>query len=252
MDAVALGELASNGHELRFFPGSAKLCYSRGKRGHVKLACPSRPAIAKVLPPSSRSCASAPTRGGLSYADVAKQAVDKVDTLDKDLHHAMQGQMAKFMADQEALLMVFKSDVSKQVVARVNGLEKRLSATKEEVEGIEERLVSLAGLVEGLLSGFETLTKKFELMSESIKPALETTMEDVAELTAHRAKTSERYMRVNRDLAIVEVDLKVALDELRLYDDFEERLAAAREKSWAHYAKEQGSIAYPDSFLSKS
>ncbi|ORZ29300.1 hypothetical protein BCR44DRAFT_45846 [Catenaria anguillulae PL171] len=262
MDAVALGELASNGHELRFFPGSAKLCYSCGERGHVKLACPSQPATAKVLPPSSRSCASAPTRGGFSYADVAKQAVDKVDTLDKDLRGkiddladkimAMQGQMAKFMADQEALLMAFKSDVSKQVVARVDGLEKRLSATKEEVEGIEERLVSLASSVEGLLSGFQTLTKKFELMSDAINPALESTMEDVAELTAHRAKTSERYMRVNHDLAIVEVDLKVALDELRLYDDFEERLAAAREKSWAHQAKAQGSIAYPGLTLNKS
>ncbi|ORZ32579.1 hypothetical protein BCR44DRAFT_1515301 [Catenaria anguillulae PL171] len=92
----------------------------------------------------------------------------------------------------------------------------------------------------------------FELMSESIKPALETTMEDVAELTAHRTKTSERSMRVNRDLAIVKVDLNVALDKLRLYDDFEERLAAAREKSWAHQAKAQGSIAYPGLTLNKS
>ncbi|ORZ09963.1 hypothetical protein BCR44DRAFT_1456659, partial [Catenaria anguillulae PL171] len=193
MDAVALGELASNGHELRFFPGLAKLCYSCGERGHVKLACPSRPAIAKVLPPLSRSCALGANTWWLHYVDVAKQAIDKVDTLNKDLRGkindladkimAMQGQMAKFMADQEALLMAFKSDVSKQVVAQVDGLEKRLLATKEEVEGIEERLGSLAGL--------------FELMSESIKPALETTMED----------TSERYMRVNRDLAIVEVDL---------------------------------------------
>ncbi|ORZ32522.1 hypothetical protein BCR44DRAFT_1440036 [Catenaria anguillulae PL171] len=213
------------------------------------------------LPPMGMSCVSSPVRPS-SATPVASAAMSSwpahqgLPLPRSCLPRLALAPQRQHVAASAMLMLPSKLLTSRtcrsRLFARVNGLEKRLSATKEEVEGIEERLVSLAGLVEGLLSGFETLTKKFELMSESIKPALETTMEDVAELTAHRAKTSERYMRVNRDLAIVEVDLKVALDELRLYDDFEERLAAAREKSWAHYAKEQGSIAYPDSFLSKS
>ncbi|ORZ29467.1 hypothetical protein BCR44DRAFT_1490273 [Catenaria anguillulae PL171] len=185
------------------------------------------------------------------YADAAKQAVNKVNDLEKDLRSkvddltdkvsVMQAQLATFVANQEALLVAFQSDMTKQVVAKVDSFEEKLMATNKKIEVFEERLESLVGSVKGFLADFEAL-----------KPELEMTMEDVAELRSHRAKTSERYMRVNRDLAIVEVDLKVALDELRLYDNFEERLAAAREKSWAHYAKEQGSIAYPDSFISKS
>ncbi|ORZ37994.1 hypothetical protein BCR44DRAFT_1497579 [Catenaria anguillulae PL171] len=195
--------------------------------GLGETTCPTRPCAKTSLPSFSLPAPAPTSAGGVSYADAAKQAVNKVNDLEKDLRgkvddltdkvSVMQAQLATFVANQEALLVAFKSDMTKQVVAKVDSFEEKLMATNKKIE-----------------------------------PELEMTMEDVAELRSHRAKTSERYMRVNRDLAIVEVDLKVALDELRLYDNFEERLAAAREKSWAHYAKEQGSIAYPDSFLSKS
>ncbi|ORZ39057.1 hypothetical protein BCR44DRAFT_1539677 [Catenaria anguillulae PL171] len=249
--AVGLGEYALNGHDLRFFAGSARLCFSCGSLDHLRTTCPTRPCAKTSLPSFSLPAPAPTSAGGVSYADAAKQAVNKVNDLEKDLRgkvddltdkvSVIQAQLATFVANQEALLVAFKLDMTKQVVARVDSFKEKLMATNKKIEVFEERLESLVGSVKGFLADFEAL-----------KPELEMTMEDVAELRSHRAKTSERYMRVNRDLAIVEVDLKVALDELRLYDNFEERLAAAREKSWAHYAKEQGSIAYPDSFLSKS
>ncbi|ORZ29184.1 hypothetical protein BCR44DRAFT_53475 [Catenaria anguillulae PL171] len=234
--AAGLGEYALTGHDLRFCPGTARLCFSCGSLDHLRNACPTRPQV-KILPPSFLLPAPAPaSAGGVSYADAAKQALNKVDSVEKDLHaevayladqvNDMKEQLAKFCARQDELLAALK--LAQDKVAK-------------QVEELDTRQESLASTVKGLSASLETLDTELDAESEM-----------VAKLMAHKARMSERYMRVNHDLAIVEVNLKVALDELRLYDDFEECLAAAREKSWAHYAKKQGSIAYPDSFLSKS
>ncbi|ORZ29441.1 hypothetical protein BCR44DRAFT_59304 [Catenaria anguillulae PL171] len=163
--AVGLGEYALNGHDLRFFPGTAKLCFSCGSLGHLRNACPTRPQV-KTLPPSFMFPAPAPaSAGGVSYADAAKQALNKVNSVEKDLRaevaylagqvNDMKEQLAKFCSQQDALLAALK--LAQDKVAK-------------EVEELDIRQESIAGSVEGLLADFETLDAKFELVADAQKP----------------------------------------------------------------------------------
>ncbi|ORZ29762.1 hypothetical protein BCR44DRAFT_1447796 [Catenaria anguillulae PL171] len=228
--AVGLGEYALNGHDLRFFPGTAKLCFSCGSLDHLRNACPTRPPV-KTLPPSFSFPAPAPaSAGGVSYADAAKQALNKVDSVERDLRaevaylagqvNDMKEQLAKFCARQDELLAALK--LAQDKVAK-------------QVEELDTRQESLASTVKGLSASLETLTTELDAESEM-----------VAELKAHKARTSERYMRVNRDLAIVEADLAVVLDELWQSKDFAAALTAAQELSWAHKAKKKGVLSPED------
>ncbi|ORZ32875.1 hypothetical protein BCR44DRAFT_51277, partial [Catenaria anguillulae PL171] len=91
---VGLGEYALNSHDLRFFP-------------------------VKTLPPSFSFPAPAlASAGGVSYADAAKQALNKVDSVERDLRakvaylagqvNDMKEQLAKFCARQDELLAALK------------------------------------------------------------------------------------------------------------------------------------------------
>ncbi|ORZ29900.1 hypothetical protein BCR44DRAFT_75683 [Catenaria anguillulae PL171] len=147
--------------------GSARLCYSCGESGHVKLACPSRPIARSPSAGPAPVFAPVTSAGGICYTEAAKQAINKVDQVDKVLRsqvadHAgqmltMQETLNKYCAQQDVLLSAIKVEQDK--------MRGDLSAAIKKVEKVEERLESLASSVQGLLTDFETLSTKFELMS---------------------------------------------------------------------------------------
>ncbi|ORZ20188.1 hypothetical protein BCR44DRAFT_1456289 [Catenaria anguillulae PL171] len=201
-------------------PHLVALCFSCGSLDHLRNACPTRPPV-KTLPPSFSFPAPAPaSAGGVSYADAAKQALNKVDSVERDLRaevaylagqvNDMKEQLAKFCARQDELLAALKLVQDK---------------VAKQVEELDTRQESLASTVKGLSASLETLTTELDAESEMM---------------------SERYMRVNRDLAIVEADLAVVLDELWQSKDFAAALTAAQELSWAHKAKKKGVLSPED------
>ncbi|ORZ29615.1 hypothetical protein BCR44DRAFT_1449106 [Catenaria anguillulae PL171] len=157
---------SANGHDLCFAASSTRLCYSCGKSGHYKSACPSNPATKNGVSGPVPVLASATSAGGTGYADAAKKAIEKVDQVDKDLRaqvaelasqvQSLKEQLARFCAQQDVLLAAIKLTQDR---------------VGKEVEDLGARQESTAVSVRGLSADFKALGSRLDqAAAESARP----------------------------------------------------------------------------------